>query len=77
MHCALLKYFQEQHNQHPYQTFVSVTFQLIKLPHQRVYIFENQTARPASRDDHDPYQPSLQFEIILSVTTAAYVTARN
>lgn len=33
--------------------------------------------KPASRDDHDPYQRSLQFKIILSVTTAAYVIARN
>ena len=59
MHCALLKYFQEQNNHHPYQTFVSVTFQLVKLPHQRVDIFKNKTARLTSRDDHDPYPPSL------------------
>ena len=38
MNCALLKYLREQHNLHPHQTLVLVTFQSVTLLHQRVHI---------------------------------------
>ena len=40
MNCTLLKYLQDQHNQHPHQTLFSVTFRSVTLPHQGVHIFQ-------------------------------------
>ena len=37
---ALLKYLREQHNQHPHQTLVLVTFQSVTIPHQGLHIFQ-------------------------------------